>query len=98
MEVDEEGNPTKDKMVIHCANFQSKLTIVGDKGKGVLGEADLNLRDYSEKEFKIIKLPLKKCIDEEAFMEIGLRALPSKAKSGRNSTAFDKESTATGKD
>lgn len=31
-------------------------------------------------------------------MEIGLRAVPSKAKSGRNSTAFDKESTATGKD
>jgi len=38
MEVNEAGNPIKEKM--------SKLTITGDKGKGVLGEADLNLSDY----------------------------------------------------
>jgi hypothetical protein len=50
------------------------LTIVGDKGKGTLGEADLNLCDYSETDFKIFRIPLKKCLDEEAYIEVGLRA------------------------
>ena len=63
---------------------------MGDKGKGVLGETELNLREYNEKEFKILKLHLKKCIDDDAFMEVGLRASPSKAKSGRNSTTLDR--------
>ena len=63
---------------------------MGDKGIGMLGETDLNLRDYSENEFKILKLPLKKCTDNEAFMEIGLRASPAKHKSNRNSTTLDR--------
>lgn len=51
---------------------------MGDKGIGLLGEADLNLRDYSENEFKILKLPLKKCNHEDAYVEVGLRASPAK--------------------
>lgn len=66
MDVDADGNPTKAKM--------SKLTVTGDKGKGVLGEADLNLSEYAEHEFKIFKLPLKNCADPEAFIEVGLKA------------------------
>jgi hypothetical protein len=51
----------------------SKLTVSGDKGKGVLGEADLNLSEYQENEFKVIKIALKNCADPEAFIEVGLR-------------------------
>mmetsp|Transcript_16767 Transcript_16767/g.16034 ORF Transcript_16767/g.16034 Transcript_16767/m.16034 type:complete len:132 (-) Transcript_16767:590-985(-) len=67
MEVDADGKPTKDKI--------SQL-IVGatDKNKGTLGEAQLNLSDYLEGEFKMLKLPLDKCVDPEAFIEVGLRA------------------------
>jgi len=70
MEVNEHGVPIKEKM--------SKLTIGGEKGKGILGEADLNLSEYSEGEFKIFKLPLKKCFDPDAYIEVGLRATPVK--------------------
>jgi len=72
MEVNEDGLPTKEKM--------SKLTIGGEKGKGALGEADLNLSEYSEDEFKIFKLPLKKCADPDAYIEVGLKATASKEK------------------
>ena len=48
--------------------------MTGDKGKGVLGEADLNLCDYSEGEFRYVKLPLKGCADSEAYVEVGLKA------------------------
>lgn len=54
--------------------------MAGDKGKGILGEADLNLSEYSEDEFKIFKLPLKKCFDPDAYIEVGLRATPAKDK------------------
>jgi hypothetical protein len=57
--------------------------VSGEKGKGVLGEADLNLSDYSETEFKVFKIPLKKCLDETAYIEVGLRATPAKEKSSR---------------
>jgi hypothetical protein len=58
----------------------SKLTISGDKGKGLLGEADLNLSEYQENEFKLIKLPLKNCADPEAYIEVGLRGTLAKEK------------------
>lgn len=61
MEMNEDGKPLKEKMVfilISYIIFQSKLTVAGDKGKGVLGEANLNLSDYSETEYKIFKIPL----------------------------------------
>jgi len=46
-----------------------------------LGEADLNLSEYYEDEFKTFKLLLKKCADPDAYIEVGLRATPSKEKS-----------------
>jgi len=78
MDVDADGNPTKAKM--------SKLTIAADKGKGVLGEADLNLSEYSEGEFKIMKLPLKNCSDTDAFIEIGIKGSQAKEKKEAPST------------
>ncbi len=79
-----DGRPIKDKMVslsqipLSAPNFlQSKLQIMGDKGRGFLGEADLNLAEYHEDEFKYMKLPLRKCDDTEAFIEVGIRATPA---------------------
>lgn len=46
----------------------------------MLGEAELNLSDYTENEYKIFKLPLTKCSDDEAFIEVGLRATQAKEK------------------
>ncbi len=65
---------------LHNVCLQSKLTIAGDKGKGVLGEADLNLSDYSENEFKIFKINLKNCADPEGYIEVGLRATVARDK------------------
>ena len=71
MDVDAEGNPTKPKM--------SKLTVTGDRSQ-LLGEADLNLCEYAENEFKIIKLPLKNCADPDGFIEVGIKGSPTKEK------------------
>lgn len=38
------------------------------------------MSEYYEDEFKIFKLPLKRCFDAEAYIEVGLRATPSKEK------------------
>ena len=84
MDVDSDGNPTKDKMVfLFLLISQSKLTIAADKGKGILGECDLNLSEYTENEFKIMKLPLKNCADPEGYIEIGLRGVSAKEKTPR---------------
>jgi hypothetical protein len=52
-----------------------------------LGEADLNLSSYSEGgDFKFMKLPLRKCADEDAYIEIGIRGLENtNNKSARSS-------------
>lgn len=60
--------------------LQSKLTVVGDKGKGLLGEADLNLCEYGDNEFKILKLPLKNCSDPDGYIEIGIKGSQVKEK------------------
>lgn len=49
MECDETtGRPIKAKM--------SKLTVIGEKSKGFIAEADLNLSDYGEGEYNPMKL------------------------------------------
>jgi hypothetical protein len=60
---------------------------VADKGKGTLGEADLNLSDYIEGDFKLFKLSLKHCADEEAYIEVALRATQAREKTPRNREA-----------
>ena len=44
----------------------------------MLGEADLNLSEYSEGEDKILKLPLRKCFDSEAYIEVSIKATPAR--------------------
>ena len=63
------------------------MTVAADKGKGILGETDLNLSDYAENEYKMIKLPLKNCPDPDGYIEIGLRGTVAKDK------AMPREST-----
>ncbi|CDW83998.1 UNKNOWN [Stylonychia lemnae] len=59
---------------------QSSFTINGNTGKGLLGEADLNLSDYQENEFRYMKLPLRNCSDPDAYLEVGLKATQAREK------------------
>ena len=62
-----------------------------------MGEADLNLSEYSEEESKIFKLPLIKCFDPEAYIEVGLRATPvkeAKQQTPKAGAATDKSDSA----
>ena len=72
-------------MNVNNINFQSKLTVSGEKGKGVLGEAELNLSDYIMGEYKSFRIPLTKCVDDEAFIEVALRANDAAKKERRES-------------
>lgn len=56
------------------------MTITGDKGKGVLAETDLNLSDYTEGEYRYMKLPLKNSIDPDGHIEVGLKATQAREK------------------
>nr|ACK37609.1 hypothetical protein [Kahliella matisi] len=57
-------------MEVNSDGVPSKLTVAVDKGKGTLGEADLNLSEYGEGEYKIMKLRLNNCQDPDGFIEI----------------------------
>ena len=78
VEVHKDGSPAKAKMVektlLILINKQSKLTVMHEKTKSVLGEADLDLSEYVENENKQFKLTLKNCEDEEAYIEVGVKA------------------------
>jgi hypothetical protein len=52
---------------------------------GPLGEANFNLTQYGDGEYKTIKLPLKNCSDPDAFVEIAIKgtAAADKHKSER---------------
>ena len=56
------------------------MKVVIDKKNDILGEADLNLIDYGDGEYKILKLQLKKCADPDAYVEVGLRGTAGKEK------------------
>jgi hypothetical protein len=61
--------------------------VSADKGKGVLGEVDLNLSDYTEGDFNILKLALKNCADPDGYIEVGLKGTPVKEKKAHESSA-----------
>ena len=56
--------------------FKSKLTVMNEKDKSFVAEADLNLCDYKETDFYFQKLPLEgeNLEDKNAFIEVGIRA------------------------
>lgn len=58
-----------------------------------MGEADLNLSDYTENEFRYIRLPLRNCSDPDGYIEVGLRGVVAKEKK-QESTPKNKDSEA----
>mmetsp|Transcript_16275 Transcript_16275/g.15647 ORF Transcript_16275/g.15647 Transcript_16275/m.15647 type:complete len:180 (-) Transcript_16275:439-978(-) len=81
-EINSDGRPKSDK--------NSKISIVHQKEKRILGEANLNLSDYIEDEEVNFKLSLRKCDDSEAFIEVGMKAYQGGA-GGRKSIGSKKE-------
>lgn len=67
LEVDAEGKAIGQKM--------SKLTIMGDKGAVTLGEAALDMAQFSEDAPVVRRLKLDNCDDAESFLEIGLKGV-----------------------
>ncbi len=67
--------------------LKSKLTVMNDKDKSFVAEADLNLCDYKESDYYIQKLPLDKCDDKNAYIDFGLRATVYTVKSPRGTGA-----------
>jgi len=47
--------------------------VAKDKTKTPLGEADMNLCDYGENDYRTLKLNLKKCDDPNAYIEVAIR-------------------------
>ena len=46
---------------------------MGDKKTGFLGETDVNLAEYHEGKYNIMRLALSRCHDPNAFIEVGIR-------------------------
>lgn len=70
MDIGEDGKPTKAKM--------SHLHVASDKSRGIIGKAELDLSQYGQDEFNVIKLPLQDCISEDGYIEVGLKGVPAK--------------------
>ena len=62
---------SKDHLDKNKRNLKDHL----DKNKGNLGNCDLNLADYGEKEFKYLKIALQNCEDKDAYIEVGIKNL-----------------------
>lgn len=67
LEVDGEGKAIGHKM--------SKLTVMGDKGAVTLGEAPLDMAQFSEDAPVVKRLKLDNCEDADSFLEIGLKGV-----------------------
>ncbi len=46
---------------------------MGNKETGFLGETDVNLSDYHEGKYNMMRLTLSRCHDPDAYVEIGIR-------------------------
>jgi N-terminal C2 in EEIG1 and EHBP1 proteins len=64
--------------------------VINHKEKKVLGEAELNLSDYVENEEKLFKIPLSKCEDPDAFIEVGMKAYDAEEKETGRKTSTKK--------
>ena len=56
---------------------------MGEKSKGFIAEAELNMSDYGEGDYNILQLPLKKCDFAEAYIVVGIRGT-HQPKSGKH--------------
>lgn len=66
-----------------CNRVQSQLTVASDKARGILGKADLDLSQFSYDDFKVLKLDVRDCQYEGAWIEVGLKAVPANRASSR---------------
>ena len=76
MPCDEAGIPTKPKM--------SLLTVASDKARGILGKADLDLSQFNYDDYRILRLEVRECQYEGAWVEVGLKAVPTTGSSRNN--------------
>jgi hypothetical protein len=67
------------------------LSVIHQKEKKVLGEANLDLSLYGEDEVKILKLPLLKCADPDAYIEVGMKAYEADDKAAKARRTSDKK-------
>lgn len=63
--------------------------VAKDKTKTPLGEADLNLSEYGENEYKTMKLSLRKCEDPSGQIEVALRGTQVQEKTPRAKESID---------
>ena len=53
--------------------MQSQLSIASDKVRGIIGKADLDLAQFEYDDFNVIRLEIKECQYEGAWIEVGLK-------------------------
>ena len=63
--------------------------VAKDKSKTALGEADLNLSEYGENDYKVMKLNLRKCEDPSGYIEVALRGTLVAEKTPRAKDSMD---------
>ncbi len=66
--------------------LQSQLTVASDKARGILGKADLDLSKFEYDDFNVLRLDVRECSFEGAWIEVGLKAVPAARTSARNNT------------
>ena len=76
---------------------ESTVVVVGDKKTGILGKAKLDLSQYGDREYKILKLRLQNAVYENSFIECHLKGVDAKdldmVSTGSKSARSRKEKT-----
>ena len=57
--------------------------MASDKARGILGQAELDLSQFSYDDFKLLRLDIRECKWEGAWIEVGLKAVPANRGSSR---------------
>jgi hypothetical protein len=57
------------------------LTIASSKDIGIIGKAELDLSNYGHDSFNELRLPLKECQYENAYIQVGLKGVETKGAS-----------------
>ena len=65
---------------------------MGEKGHSYLGEAEFDMTQFGQPDYRIHILALKNCADPTAFISVGLKASGADSKS---STPSDRRGTKT---
>ena len=57
--------------------------MASDKARGLLGKADLDMAQFSYDDYNVLRLDIKDCAYEGAWIEVGLKAVPAKRVTSR---------------